>query len=123
MTLMGVLDLFGSNCTALFALAISPATLQPLCVTFPLQLLPCFYNGIDSQEMNVSGCLLSRGLIDLSVSLIPDGYKELPRAGLMNMDLQHTISGTFALDSVGAWIQKKHRVSVKKKFCLLVWTF
>lgn len=33
------------------------------------------------KEMSDSGCLSSRGLLDLRLSLIPDGYKELPREG------------------------------------------
>lgn len=75
------------------------------------------------KEMSDSGCLLSKGLIDLRLSLISDGYKQLPRVGHMNTALQCTTGGSFALDYMGAWVQKKHRVSVKKKFCLFVWTF
>lgn len=60
------------------------------------------------KEMNDSGCLLSRGLLDLRLSLIPDGYKQLPRAGHMNMALQHITAGSFALNYVGAWLQKKN---------------
>lgn len=49
---------------------------------------------IVKKEMNESGCLLSRGLLDLRLSLIPDGYRQLPRAG-------HTSGGSFALNYVG----------------------
>lgn len=59
------------------------------------------------KEVNTSGCLLSRGLLDFRLCLISDGYRQLPRAGHMNMLFhQHTTGGSFALNYVGAWVQK-----------------
>lgn len=70
------------------------------------------------REMNDSGCLLPRVLLDLRLSLVPDGYK-LPRAGHMNMALQHTTGGSFALNYVGACLQKKTRFQWRRNIVYL----
>lgn len=124
MSLTGALGLFGSSCTgcSCYQPRHHPASVGWWCSHSSF--CPTSTTEVTVKiEMRDSGCLLSRGLIDLRLSLIPDGYKQLPRAGHMNTALQCTSGGSFALAYVGAWVHKKHRVSAKKKICLLVWTF
>lgn len=121
MSLIGVLGLFGSICTVCSCYQPRHHPASVWMVTFPFQLLSYIDNRGDSQERNewFGFPFIQR---TLRLSLIPDGYQQLPRAGHMNTALQCTTGGSFALDYMGAWVQKKHRVSVTKKCCLLVWT-
>lgn len=92
--------------SALSAPATSPGITQPLWVRFPFQCLSCIYNRGDSHERNEWFRLpfIQRTARSQVVS---DGYKQLPRAGHMNVALQHITGGGFALNYVGAQAQKK----------------
>lgn len=70
------------------------------------------------KEMNDSGCLSSRGLLDLRLSLIPDGYS-FPEQGTWIWPF----SGSFALNYLGAWVQEKHRFQWRRKIVYLSGVF
>lgn len=123
MSLIYVLDLFGSQVHCV--LLLPPAQASPSLHEWGSHSSVCPASATEvtvKKEMNDSGCLLSRGLLDLRLSLMDTS--SCPEQGTWIWP-----SSTSLVEALlwtmwePRYSKKNNGVSVKKKYCLHVWTF